>query len=400
MKELKADVVVVGAGPAGSIAAANLAREGVDVLVLEKKQEIGVPKRCAEGLNYSGFVKHGIEVDPRYAMQKIIGATLVSPTGKTILVKNERTSGYVLERKIFEKHLAAQAIDAGARYKVKTLVTDIIKEGDKVMGVKAVYMGEEFTVKSKIVIAADGVDSMMAKMAGINTVNKITDYHSGYQYEMAGLKNFDTNSLTIFFGNKIAPKGYVWIFPKGGSVGNVGIGIVGCESEDGNRAQDYLDRFIADNPKIFGNASPIEVNAGGIPVSAACDSFVMDGFMVVGDAAQQVNPIHGGGIGLAMDAAKLCAQTAAAAIKEGDCSRERLFQYEKAWREGAGVFLSKLMRIRLFLEKCSDNEFEKIADVITGGDVLKVMSGDYKYLIKLLVTKAPKLLALGKKFLF
>ncbi|MFH1403596.1 MAG: NAD(P)/FAD-dependent oxidoreductase [Candidatus Altiarchaeota archaeon] len=399
MKDLTVDVVIVGAGPAGSIAAVNLAKAGVDVLVLEKRQEIGAPKRCAEGLNIMSLKKHGIDPNPRWAVQRIVSASLYSPSGKRILVQNQTTEGFVLERKNFEKHLAAEAIKAGARYMVKTLVTDVVIDGGGVRGVRAEYLGEEFSVSSRIVIAADGVDSLMAKKAGINTLNHLKDYHSGFQYEMGGLKNFDEQTLAIYFGNDVAPKGYVWIFPKGNRTANVGIGIVGTRSDEGSRARDYLDRFIENHPEIFEGASPIEVNAGGIPVSAAVDTFVLDGFMVVGDAAQQVNPIHGGGIGLAMDAAKLAAGIAAEAIREGDVSRERLSEYERVWHEKDGAYLEKLMRIRLFLEKCDDNDFEGIADIVSGEDVLKVMSGDYKYLLKIFVAKAPKLLPLARKFL-
>jgi len=399
MNDLTVDIVVVGAGPAGSIIARNLAENDINVLVLDKKQEIGVPKRCAEGLNYSAFIKHGIAADPRWAVQRIHGASLFSPSGKKIRVENKKSDGYVLERKTFEKHLAAEAIKAGAKYMVKTNVYDVIKDGDRVIGVKACFMGDEFTVNSKIVIAADGVDSLTAKRAGINTVNKLGDYHSGFQYEMAGLKNFESDSLNIFFGNELAPKGYVWIFPKGNSTANVGIGILSANSGDGHRAKDYLDRFIEGYPEIFSDASPIEVNSGGIPVSASVETFVMDGFMVVGDAAQQVNPIHGGGIGIAMDAGKIAAITATKAIKEGDYSKEKLFEYEKKWREDEGAFLNRLIRSRHFLEKCSDKDFEKIADIMSGDDVLKIMSGDHKYLLKALITKAPKMIPLAKKFL-
>jgi digeranylgeranylglycerophospholipid reductase len=399
VKDTSTDVVVVGAGPAGSIAAWNLAKAGVNVSVLERRQEIGAPKRCAEGLNISSLNDHGIKPDPRWAVQEILGARLFSPSGREIIVKNPETRGFVLERKSFEKYLAAEAIKAGARYMVKTNVFDVIKDGDSVAGVNANFMDEEFTVTSRIVVAADGVDSMTAKRAGINTLNKLKDYHSGFQYEMAGLKNFDEESLNIYFGNEIAPKGYIWVFPKGNQTANVGIGIVGTKSGEGGRARDYLDEFIESHPEIFSDASPMEINAGGIPVSAAVETFVGDGLMLVGDAAQQVNPIHGGGIGIAMDAARLAARTAVKALHEGDTSRERLFEYEQLWRQDEGAYLNKLMKVRHFLEKLDDDEFENIAEILSGDDVLKVMSGDYRYLIKVFVKKAPKLIPLAKKIL-
>jgi len=391
------DAIVVGAGPAGSTAARYLAEKGVNALVVEKKQEIGTPKRCAEGINICGFENLGLKPDPRWVTNEITATVFYSPNGKRLLCKGVR--GYILERKIFEKHLAMNAIRAGARYMVKTRALGVIKEDNAVRGIRAKFMGEEFKINSKLVIAADGVDSKIAKSAGIDTTNKITDYHSGFQYEMAGLNLEGHNSLHLYFGNDIAPKGYIWIFPKGRDVANVGMGILASKSEDGNRAKDYLDRFIEDHPEIFRNSSPIEINAGGIPVSSSVKPFVMNGLMLVGDAAQQVNPLHGGGMAIAMNAAKICAEVGAKAIKEGNVSGERLHEYENIWRETDGVKMQRLLRLRSFLEKLEDKDFDNLAEILSGEDIIRLTGAKYKFLIKVFARKAPSVLPLARKFL-
>jgi len=397
MKDMEYDAVVVGAGPGGSTAARHLAKNGVSTLVLEKRQEIGAPKRCAEGLNRELLEKLSVPISPRWTTSTIDGAILYSPKGKNISMKDVG-HGFILERKVFEKDLAAMAIREGARVMVKTTVTDVIKEGGRVVGVKADFMGEEFSVKAKVVIACDGVDSMTSKRAGLSSVNRIGDYHSGFQYEMAGITGMDPHKLHLFFGNEVAPKGYIWIFPKGDDMANVGIGIVGSMSDDGRRAKDYLDKFITAHPEFFAKASPVEINSGGIPVSAAMKSFVMDGFMVVGDAAQQVNPIHGGGIGIAMKAGKIAGEVAARAIKEGDVSAKRLYEYEKLWREDEGRHLHKAYHLRLFLERLEDEDFERLAEFVTGDDVMNLVAGNFSSIPKMLA-KMPKLLPLAKKLL-
>ena len=202
MQNLRSDAVVVGAGPAGSIAARTLAKNGVDVIVVEKRQEIGAPKRCAEGIALRGLTRVGIKPDPRWAVNRITGAILYSPSGRELRVSTKDTEGYILERKIFEKYLAAEAIRSGARYMVKTRAISVIKDNGYVSGIHAEYMGEEFDIKSKLVIAADGVDSKIAKSAGIDTMNKLTDYHSGFQYEMANLNLKEHDRLHIYFGRK------------------------------------------------------------------------------------------------------------------------------------------------------------------------------------------------------
>lgn len=393
------DVVVVGAGPAGSTVARFLTREGVNTLVLEKRQEIGSPKRCAEGINLAGLERVGLKPDPRWAVNRIYGAVLYAPDGKKVRVEQKDHMGYILERKIFEKHLAAEAIREGAKYMVKTRALEVIKEDGRVSGVKAECMDTVFNVKAKMVVAADGVDSLIAKSAGLNTVNNMKDYHSGFQYEMAGLKNIESNLMHLFFGSNIAPKGYIWIFPKDSDVANVGVGIVGTESRDGARARDYLDKFIKDHPEIFGEASYLEVNSGGIPTSSSVDCFVMDGLVVVGDAAQQVNPVHGGGIALAMNAGRMAAEVVSKAVKEGNYSKERLMEYDRMWRETDGVKMKKLIKLRRFLEKLGNKDFVNLAEVLSGEEIMKLTEGEHRGLLKTLMKKAPKLLPLAKKIL-
>lgn len=386
----------MGAGPAGSITALYLAKAGVKVTVIEKRQEIGAPKRCAEGLGLAAIEEFGFTPHPRWAAQEIGGSVLYSPSMKRVSIES-KYKGYVLERKVFEKFLAAEAIKAGARYIVKATVTDVIKTDGKVTGVEAEGMDGEFKVHSLMVIAADGVDSMTAKRAGINTVNKMSDYHSGFQYEMAGV-SADETKIHLFFGNKIAPKGYTWIFPKGNTLANVGIGIVGTMSQEGKRAKDLLDDFIANKPQFFKNASPVEVNSGGIPVDPKFETLVADNFMIVGDAAHQVNPIHGGGIALAMRGGRIAAEVAACALKEGNTTKKRLEEYEVLWEQKEGTRLRKLMKLRLFLEKLDDEELEKLASVMDSDTVIQLVSGDVQQILKIVMLKAPKLLPLAKKF--
>ncbi len=393
------DVVIVGAGPAGSYAAKILAENGVKTLVVDKRQEIGAPKRCAEGINCADLKKVGIRPDPAWAMQEIKGAVIYSPSGRPLAVKPKDARGYIVERKIFEKHLARDAIKAGARYMVKTLATGVIKEEGRVCGIRANQMGKEYAIRSKIVIAADGTDSKIARSAGLDTSNPLKDYHSGFQYEMAGLKNYDPEMLHIYFGNGLKPVSYIWIFPKSRSTANVGIGIISKHSEEGNKAKDYLDRFIEKHPEIFEDASPIEINTGGIPVGSAIDTLAIDGLMVVGDAAHQVNPIHGGGIALAMRAAKIAAEVASQAVAEGDYSKRRLSEYEAIWRKTDGAKIERLLKLRLFLEKLEDKDLEMFPDILTSEDMIKITGGDYKALAIKIMKNAPRIMPLARKFL-
>ncbi len=391
------DVIIVGAGPAGSTAARFLAKGGARVLVIDKRQEIGAPKRCAEGIDITGLRNVGLEPDSRWAANEISGAVLYAPNGKSVSI-DPKSVGYVLERKMFEKHLAALAISAGAKYMVKTEFVDILRSGGAICGIKARCLGGEFTATAKIIIAADGRESKVAKAAGLDTANKMKDYHSGFQYEMAGLRALDWRKLHIFFGNDAAPKGYIWIFPKSEGVANVGIGIVGTTSGEGHRAKDYLDKFIAEHPEIFGGASPIEINAGGVSVSSGAGAMFADNLLVAGDAAQLVNPIHGGGIALAMHSGKLAAETALEALKKRDFSEKFLRRYEKRWDETRGRRMKKLMKLRMFTERLSDDDLNALADILQGEDIMALTDAKFTGFLKL-IAKNRKMLAIAVKYL-
>ena len=392
----KYDVVVVGAGPAGSICALECAKKGLNVLVVDKRQEIGSPVRCAEGLSKHWFDEIGIEIDPQYCRWRITGGRVYSPSGKFVDVRKD-AEGYILERKIFEKKLAEKAINSGAHYMIKSLVYDLIIEDGFVKGVKIDNGFGKFEVYCDVVVAADGVDSKIARMYGINTTADLSEVDSGFQYEMSGLNIDSPDLIHIFVGNEIAPRGYVWIFPKDETTANVGIGIKG---DDPKTAKEYLDRFIENHPEIFKDAYPIEINGGVVPVGKPIEKPYGNGIVIIGDAARMVNPIHGGGIGLAMESGKIAAQILAKAKEKGDFSENTLKEFKDVWYESRGNKLVKIWKARRFFEQLSDEDFEKLADILDGDAIYNIAHGSkIKELIKLFA-KYPKLVNLAMKTLF
>ncbi len=386
------DCLIVGAGPAGSTMAKEMSSRGFEVMVVEKRQEIGAPKRCAEGITKQGLEKLGIKIHPLGISGKIKGAMLYAPSGKKVVMEGAEMDGYILERKVFEKDLASQAIKSGAKYMIKTQATKMRKEGNSwIVSIDGINGKQE--IKAKIVIGADGVESKVGKWAGLKTVNRITDYHSGIQFEMAGV-NADEKYIHLFFGRDVAPLGYAWIFPKAFSA-NVGLGIL--EKAAKMRSYEYLKKFIKEHPEFFKEAQPIEINGGGVPV-AHFTGMVADGIMLVGDAAQLVNPIHGGGILRAMHSSIIASDVAEKALKEGNTSKERLMEYEKKWDEEYGEKTKKLMKLRRFLEKLEDKDFELLADILQGEDIYELTQAKYRFLIKKLIRK-PSLIGLAKKYL-
>ena len=251
------DVIIVGAGPGGASAARVLAKAGLDVALYEKRQEIGSPKRCAEGVSSIDFNTLKIIPPKNCVRQEIDGAIIYAPNGKSLTLMNKDSTGYVLERKLFDKWLCEEAARAGAKVQAKTNITGILKENGKICGVKGTFLDEPFEERCKVLIAADGIETKIGRMAGLNTTCNPMVTDSGVQFEMAGIKMEDPKKLQIFVGNKIAPRGYVWIFPKGNDVANVGIGIVGKSDVP---AINYLRKFVESSSELK-NGSILEVNA-------------------------------------------------------------------------------------------------------------------------------------------
>ena len=393
----KFDVIIVGAGPAGLYTSEKLATQGLNVLCVDKKQEIGVPKRCGEGLGLNWMNKLGIEPNKRWAVQEIAGAALYIPSGKKMELRFPEAAGFVIERRIFEKELACKAAKAGAKIRVKSNVLDLKRADGKVnVYIRGPKGDEEYS--ADLIIAADGVETQTARKLGVNTVNKLKDIDSGYQYEMSNIDFDNPDMISLWFGTDIAPRGYVWIFPKGKNHANVGVGIGGSEEKS---AKYYLDKWIATQPGLD-MGSIIEVNAGAIPVGGFLKDMTADNLMIIGDAAHQVNPIHGGGMGIAMGAGLIAAEIAKTAFDKKDFSHEFLQEYNKVWYEKSGNRLMKILKMRYMIENLTNQDFNILGEALTGKDIVLMTQGNLlgsAAMITKKLIKHPKLAKLMLKYM-
>jgi digeranylgeranylglycerophospholipid reductase len=392
---IETDVLVIGAGPAGSSAAKYAALSGAKVILMDKKSEIGTPKRCAEGVSKEGLEKLGIEPSGRWVTKEATGVRMVSPNGTAVNLTEDKVklpeAGYVLERKVFDKHMAMDAARAGAKIMVKTLATGLRREDGQVL-VSAESMGEEFEIKSKIIIAADGPESRVGRWAGLKTSLKPKNMESCAQFEMSGVNMEEPDCIEFHFGS-VAPGGYAWMFPKGDDIANVGLGVL-TTLTDKSAYQHLLD-FVANNPSTK-NAQPVELNIGGDPVGGLLKKLVADNVLVTGDAAGMVNPLTGGGIISGMTGGLLAGKLAAQAVAKGDFSHKRLKVYEKLCEEEIGESFQKYLKAKSYLLSLSDEELDSIA---TAFKDINFESVDTKEMIKKLVKISPKaLLKLGKLF--
>jgi digeranylgeranylglycerophospholipid reductase len=324
------DILVVGSGPAGSVAARYAAESGASVMILERRPEVGVPVRCGEFMPSNEEIQSMFprltdmealfDIPQELRCLETYGIDLIDPANKHTMLD---FNGYTTDRDRFDKYLAGLAQEAGAEIRFNQAFQGI-KDG------LAQTSGGE--IGYKVLIGADGPGSIVAQSVGLKR------NRNPYPAVTAQVKGEFEPYTQMFFGG-IAPGAYGWIIPKDGRA-NVGVGISPKFSEGDLRA--YFNKFMERNgfkaeTKIYGKYVPSE---GPIPKTVSGNA------MVVGDAAGQVISVNGGGIPLAMIAGRICGRVAAENVKGGSS----LENYETQWRD----IMEKPLRMAAFNKKLAD----------------------------------------------
>lgn len=328
--------------------------------MVEKRQEIGSPVRCGEGISRAWLDSVDLKLDSRSVACEVKGAKIISPNGTPFYLSEKMAGnevGIVLDRVFFDKLVAKNAVKAGADLMLKTSVTGLLMEDGKVTGVKIRSYGKTREVRCGCVVGADGFESQVGRWAGINTSLAPRDVTTCLQYRLTNIEQ--EHEYCQFFLGSVAPGGYVWMFPKDEDTANVGLGVQLSKLKEPGEVKGYLDRFIDKHPGLK-KGRPLEVVSGAVSVCAPIDQTVTDGLLLVGDSARQIDPITGGGISNSCKSGKVAGEVLAQAAEEGDFSAKSLQRYENGWRDLIEDHLYRNWMAKEKLVTLSDETFDKV----------------------------------------
>jgi digeranylgeranylglycerophospholipid reductase len=381
----KFDVVVVGAGTAGCLAAKTTAEAGSKVCMIDRKrrEEIG-EKICGDALGEHHLKNVNLEKPQGGELEKRIdGIKIYSPDLETVFtVQHEDFVGYLLNRRLFGQWLLKKALDSGAVLLDSTQCLEPISEKNSVTGVlaKNLKTGEDVLVKSKVVVDASGflaiIRRKLSKEMQVESEVANEDVEACYR-EIRQLRQETENTqyCEIYLNQKVTPGGYSWIFPKGGATVNAGLGVCMRSGFPNPKKQFY--EHVLSKPHFEGS---LLLNGGAWydPTRRPLDNMVGNGVVIIGDAACLVNPIHGGGIGPSMLSGWLAGKTIIEALEKGDVGRKSLWPYNCRYMEMYGAKQAGLDVFRLLLLSSRDEDlnFGMKYGLLTEEDVLKAGMGE------------------------
>jgi len=396
--QIEKSVVVVGGGPAGLAAGAAVARQGVDVVILERQGEIGYPIHTSGGSWISELKALGI---PDHLYHPVGTAIFLSPNREVAFHYPDPVTCVIDIRGLYQ-YLAQQAIAAGARIELKTFAQTPIIEDGTVVGVTVKdRLGNSVQYRSKVLIDASGFSAIIATRAGLR--KNFERYGFGAEYDLYA-PNYDQDRVYLIMGSKVAPAGYAWLFPRGNGRVRVGVGILKPDA-DAEDARLYLDEIAERVPVLapmLASASPVEYHTGLFPSEAPPEKMVQPGLVATGDAAMQGSTLVGEGIRYAINAGRIAGRVVGEAITAGDWSPKALGRYEDEWRDTYLRDLQIAWRINQRIARFSDRQWDKGLDLLrrlSPDQAASLLKGDFSPKIFFhLVTKNPSLVRTLMKY--
>jgi len=387
------DVLVVGAGPAGSTAAGRLAKAGHSVRVVEEHPTVGYPVQCAGLVSQRVLDLAG---STSFVRKPVVGASVFGPSLESISFRAESPRAFVIDRAGLDIYLADRAANAGAEIRTQTRFDSVdTGSADHLTVHLRGPDGSTEELRTRLVIGADGVASAVARAFRLRRPVEVLPAFEAEFPESPG----DPETVEVYLGRKFAPGLFGWWIPDGSGGARVGI----ASDADGTPARVYFEQLLEYLSRRFGqrlgNATAYLVS--GIPIGALPRTHARRA-LLVGDAAAQVKPLSGGGIFTGMRCAEIAADVASDALARGDLSEGALAEYDRRWRAELGEEFRRALYLRRLFTRLSDAELDRVVHALRGAHLAAtiVAFGDIDFpthVARELLRESPGLLRLLPK---
>ncbi len=356
MEENEYDIIIAGAGPAGAQCARHLSENSdYSILLLDKTQEIGQPKKSTAGTVMETMEKFNLP--KKLIMQKIHSVILESPSHEIEV----SVPGCVLEFGELKKFLVREAVHNGVKVEISATVNKPLLKKGEIAGIEYQCFEGINTAKARIIIDATGPRAVLATLLGLRKLNP-KNHWIGMEFEMENLNLKHNNSMLIKLDNNYAPGGYSWIFSTGKNYAKVG----NCWNNEffkkkGGRGSQlsYLKKWIKSDERLK-NGVPLEMHAGDAYFDSSIRKKSTSNFMAIGDTICSINPLFGEGIRPGMYSAIFAAETAIEALKKNDTSAKQLSNYDMRWQQNIGENRRFMHYISNRLYNFSNTKYEKL----------------------------------------
>lgn len=316
------DAIIVGAGPAGLLAANKIAEGGHKALVLEEHERVGEPDHCAGLLSTSGLASLGLNPPDDVIQNTVSGARIHAPSGHSLFIERGKREAFVIDRRRFDSWLAKTATENGIDITTGRKVIHVSGSKQVPQSIKTASK----TYEAKVVLIAEGARSVLSKSVGFPTVSKGSKLPA-YQYEIRGA-DIEDDLVEMFYGRQLAPGFFAWIIPLGEGKARVGLA-------SRSKSKIRLESAFRNHPIISTRLKNMKIvrRMGGIVlVSQPVSRLSTDGLAIAGDTAGLVKATTGGGVIIGGLTARIAGETINEALQRDDVTRQGLSQYDKRCR--------------------------------------------------------------------